>query len=162
MTQFALLLGLVIFSQEAWVSGMYEVSKTSKYVYVRKAEGLKVQTGHNDAGYQRNQEIIADLEEQTANLAKKLNRELDTFMEKEELKTNDIEKNYDLYRDGMSGFQSFPTYSFDEAKEHQGKPTYFQLTEDPDVVIRFKKLPKVKILKNLRDRIQKTTHPSDE
>lgn len=147
------------------MSGTQPVSSIVDFVFVEIRVGLKVQTGENDNGYQWNKERMANAKLEATDLAKKINVVIKKFSKNHPgLEFLPIEKSYKLFEKSMVGYQKFPTLISDEdAKTGQDKPCYFQINHEtkvePTVVFRFKSLPSLPVLNDLRDAISSTVLP---
>lgn len=147
---------IVLFSLEAFVSGVQSVSGVSGFVFAEVRVGLKVQgPGPDDGGYQENKRRMAEAGEKSKSVALKIQKSLEEFKKNhKELHFLPIEKSYEIFDKSMSGYQKFPTLiSDEEAQKAIATSCYFQLSANPRVIVRFKSLPKLETINDLKKRV---------
>lgn len=134
------------------MSGTQAVPAVFEFVYVETTVGLKIQREDDDAGYRRNVQLMEEARRESGALARKIHKAMNKLAEeKKSLRFLKIENDFRFFESGMAGYAKFPTLISDEdATKSQGQPAYYQLSENPRVIVRFKSLPRPDMLTNLK------------
>lgn len=140
------------------MSGTQGVSAIDDFVYAQVFVGLKIQGSTNDAGYKENVKRMNAAEMDARLIAGKIKSAIEVFQKKHSgIEVSAIPKDYMFYENDMSGYQKFPTLiSDEEAKTAKGTSCYFQLNKNPQVVVRFKTLPTLEVLTDLKTLVRST------
>lgn len=150
---------------------MVERSSVVDFVYVEKSVGMKFQRGDQEMqkrAREENKSRLNELQKEVNTLAAEYHTSLLTIsnsLKSEGVMSKflnllvkddysiafaSIEEGYQLYQDGCSGYDTYPTYrASDVTDDNVGVAGYVLVSEEPKVVVRFERIPDLKILSSL-------------
>lgn len=146
---------LLLFPLEAFVSGMVGVTSVSDFVFLEYRVGMKIQKSESNGAYKESERRLGEAREAARTLATRIMRLLKELKKANaEIEFTPINEGYDFFKKSMVGYEKFPTLTSDEeAHRPVGKASYFELSEEPRVVVHFKKLPKLDTLNKIKTEV---------
>ena len=156
------MLFILIFSPtQIFSSGMVPRSSISDFVYVTDSAGMKISGGTQrmiDNAHEANTRRLEELQQSVDSIAKEVRTALEKYVKSSKTKIEfaPIEKEYILCKKWMSGYTKYPTILLlKEAEEHVGKKCTILISENPEVVLGFSKLPDLKQLNLIKKVVEK-------